>query len=308
MNSLLILGEKHSFSKLELKKLKNRFPKIDFVKYNNLEVKDVIENISFTLDRKNNTLMLLNTKVVIPNKLLSYLTKLEQKGINYITIQSFMERYLYKCYIPSELTDISFLENIKPFSIYRKIVKYIIDYSLAISLAIIGSPVAIYSIYRIKKESKGTIFFKQTRVGLYGEEFTCYKFRSMHENSPHDPYTRENDDRVFPWGNIMRKTRIDELPQIWNVLKGDMSIIGPRAEWNILVKNYEEEIPYYQERHLIKPGITGWAQVNYHYGTNGYDAKQKLMYDLYYIKRWNLWLEIRCVWRTVLIIIGKKGL
>ena len=106
----------------------------------------------------------------------------------------------------------------------------------------------------------------------------------------------------------MRKTRIDELPQLLNVLKSEMHFIGPRAEWNILVESYEKEIPYYNERHIIRPGITGWAQVNYPYGSNIEDTKQKLMYDLYYIKHWSIWLELKVVWKTILVVLGKKGI
>ena len=138
-------------------------------------------------------------------------------------------------------------------------------------------------------------------------EFGCCKFRTMHENSEFAKYTKKDDNRVFPFGKFMRKTRIDELPQYINVLKGDMHLIGPRAEWSILVSEYEKEIPYYNERHLVRPGITGWAQVNYPYGENLYDTKQKLMYDLYYIKHWSLWLEIKVVFKTIWIVLGRKG-
>jgi len=105
----------------------------------------------------------------------------------------------------------------------------------------------------------------------------------------------------------MRRMRIDELPQLWNVFKGDMHMLGPRAEWTILVDNYKQEIPYYQERHIVRPGITGWAQVNYPYGANTEDARQKLMYDLYYIKYWTPWLEIKTLWKTIRVMLEKKG-
>ena len=130
----------------------------------------------------------------------------------------------------------------------------------------------------------------------------------MHEHCVHKPYTQKNDSRVFEFGKFMRKTRMDELPQCINVLRGDMHLIGPRAEWDILVRNYEKAIPYYNERHLVRPGITGWAQVNYPYGENIEDAKQKLMYDLYYIKYWSLWLEIKTILMTIAVMIRKKGL
>ena len=121
-------------------------------------------------------------------------------------------------------------------------------------------------------------------------------------------YTQEDDPRIFSWGKIMRKTRLDELPQMWNILKGEMHLIGPRAEWIELVEKYEKSIPYYNERHLVAPGITGWAQVNYPYGQNLEDTKQKLMYDFYYIKYWNIVFELKIVWMTAMTVLGKKGL
>ena len=167
---------------------------------------------------------------------------------------------------------------------------------------------SLYTIHRIRKESKGSIFFSQPRVGLNGEIFSCYKFRSMHENSEFNPYTQDNDSRIFPYGQIMRKMRIDELPQFWNVLKGDMHLIGPRAEWNILTKEYELKIPNYYKRHLVRPGITGLAQVYYPYGRNLQDAKNKLKYDLLYIKNWSFWLELKIIWLTIIVVFGKKGM
>ena len=160
----------------------------------------------------------------------------------------------------------------------------------------------------MKKQSPGNLYFTQARVGENTDTFTCYKYRTMHENSHHDPYTQKEDSRIYEFGNIMRKTRLDEIPQYKNIFKGDMHLIGPRAEWDILVKNYEQQIPYYNERHIVKPGITGWAQVNYSYGANAEDAKQKLMYDLYYIKHWNIVLELKVIWKTILVVVGKKGM
>jgi lipopolysaccharide/colanic/teichoic acid biosynthesis glycosyltransferase len=106
----------------------------------------------------------------------------------------------------------------------------------------------------------------------------------------------------------MRKSRLDEIPQVWNIIKGEMHLIGPRTEWDILVAQYESQIPYYNERHLVRPGITGWAQVMYPYGANVEDARQKLMYDLYYIKHWSLMLELKIVWMTIMTVLGRKGL
>jgi lipopolysaccharide/colanic/teichoic acid biosynthesis glycosyltransferase len=131
----------------------------------------------------------------------------------------------------------------------------------------------------------------------------------MHEKTDYfNYYTQENDPRIFPYGDTMRKSRIDELPQILNIIKGEMHLIGPRAEWNELVEDYEQQIPFYKERHLVAPGITGWAQVNYPYGSNIEDTRQKLMYDLYYIKHWSIWLDLKIVWKTVMVVAGKKGI
>ena len=305
---LIILGEQHTFSEEELIFLKKIFFTIDFIKYNSINPKEVINTIIPSLQTRSEKLIVLNTKASIPDELLVYFTKLEKKNIQYISIETFIEKYLNKCYIPSTLTNITFLEKIKPLNKKEKCIKFLIDYSITIPLLLLTSPIMLFTIYKIKKESPGSIIFTQKRIGLNGKEFTCYKFRSMHENSHHDLYTRENDTRVYPWGNFMRKTRIDELPQLINVLKGDMHLIGPRAEWNKLVEQYEIEIPYYHQRHLIKPGITGWAQVNYPYGTNIYDTKQKLMYDLYYIKSWSILLEIKTIWKTIEVIFAKRGL
>jgi lipopolysaccharide/colanic/teichoic acid biosynthesis glycosyltransferase len=169
----------------------------------------------------------------------------------------------------------------------------------------------LYSAYKIKKESpEGPIIFKQKRVGLNGKEFTCYKFRSMVPDAEkgNPQFASEDDPRIFKWGAFMRKTRIDELPQIWNVLKGDMHMIGPRPERKYWVNKFKQTIPFYDTRHLVRPGITGWAQVNYPYGANEEDAYQKLLYDLYYIKNWNLWLEIKTIFKTVWVMVGRKGL
>ena len=304
---LIVLGEQHNFSNEELKILEKKFSKLNFIKYNEVDSKKVMNTINSYLTQKENSLIVLNTKALVSKELLSYLITLEQKGIEYISIQSFMEKYLNKCYIPNNFSDINFLEKMKPFNKIELFFKFLIDYTASISLIILTSPIILYSIYKIKKESPGSIIFKQQRIGLKGKEFTCYKFRSMHENSHDDPYTRKNDNRIYPWGDFMRKTRIDELPQLINILKGDMHLIGPRAEWNRLVKDYENQIPYYHQRHIIKPGITGWAQVNYPYGANLYDTKQKLMFDFYYIKNWNLWLEIKSIWKTIMVVLGKKG-
>jgi len=162
---------------------------------------------------------------------------------------------------------------------------------------------------KIDEQSPGSLYFLQNRVGLGNKEFECIKFRSMVVDAEKDgaKFASKNDERVFEFGEFMRKTRIDEIPQCINVLRGQMHLIGPRPERRYWINFFEKEIPYYNERHIVRPGITGWAQVNYPYGANALDAKQKLMYDLYYIKHWSLWLEIKIIAKTIAIIFEKKG-
>ena len=196
----------------------------------------------------------------------------------------------------------------KGYTKFQYFQKRVVDVLVGGSLLIVATPVIAYSIHRIKKESKGSIFFTQSRIGLNGKAFTCYKFRSMHEDSQFNPYTEENDSRIFAFGNTMRKMRIDELPQLLNVVKGEMHLIGPRAEWDILVKDYEKIIPNYQHRHIVAPGITGLAQVCYPYGRNVEDAKEKLKFDMEYINNWSLWQEIKVVFKTIEVVLGKRGM
>lgn len=200
------------------------------------------------------------------------------------------------------------IKSYQGYTKFQQLQKRLVDLTFGLSLSLFALPVILYSIYKIKKESPGPIFFKQSRIGLKGKPFTCYKFRSMHVNSKFNPYTQENDSRIFPFGNTMRQMRIDELPQLFNIIKGEMHLIGPRAEWDILVKDYEKVIPNYHDRHLVSPGITGLAQVQYPYGRNIKDAKNKLRYDRLYIDSWSLLLELKVVWKTIEVILGKRGM
>ena len=227
-----------------------------------------------------------------------------------ITIEHFLEKHLQKYYIPDDHINLHYLDNIKPFTTWQYIQKRTIDFLAIFTMFFIVWPVLLYARYKTKKQSPGTSMFKQLRVGLNNKEFKCIKFRSMRLDAEKDgaQFASENDPRIFAWGETMRKTRIDEIPQILNVLKGEMHFIGPRPERKFWIEQFEKEIPYYNERHIIRPGITGWAQVMYPYGANAEDAKQKLMYDLYYIKYWNILLEIKVVLKTILIVLGKKGI
>ncbi|GAA5495196.1 hypothetical protein Rhal01_01371 [Rubritalea halochordaticola] len=173
---------------------------------------------------------------------------------------------------------------------------------------VLAAPVLIGTAIAVKVTSPGPIIFKQARTGLREKPFMIYKFRSMTVGSEKgSKYTSPDDVRFTPIGKFIRKTRLDELPQLWNVLKGDLSLIGPRAEWVDLVERYEAIFPYYHFRHAVKPGITGWAQVNYSYGASNEDTLEKLYYDLYYVRRYSLALDVAIVIKTVYMMVFGRG-
>lgn len=161
----------------------------------------------------------------------------------------------------------------------------------------------------VKLSSPGPIFYGQVRVGEGGKNFTVYKFRSMRTDAEANgaKWATKNDNRVTKWGLIMRKTRIDEIPQLWNVLRGDMGFVGPRPERPEFVPWLAEQLPFYNLRHMIRPGLTGWAQVRYGYGATLEEARQKLEYDLYYVKHASLGLDLLIMFETIKIILHRKG-
>ena len=187
--------------------------------------------------------------------------------------------------------------------------KRVIDTVSAAVLLIVTSPLLLATAIAVKLDSPGSALFRQTRVGLNDKEFTLYKFRSMRNDAEKNGavWAQENDPRVTRVGKWLRLLRIDELPQLFNVLKGDMSLIGPRPERPEFVHELEEQLPYYYIRHLVRPGITGWAQVNYPYGATVEDALRKLEYELYYVKNMSVFLEAKIVLKTLGVMIFGKG-
>ncbi|CAA6819698.1 MAG: Bacterial sugar transferase [uncultured Sulfurovum sp.] len=306
---MVVLGDKYSFSKIEYNRVKKHFSNIVRISYKKSSTDENIKKISEALKSNKSNLIVLNTQAILPSELITYLTKLEINGINYITIEHFLETYLQKCLITEEVsTNTSFLEEIRPYTFFQYVQKRLIDYTAVIFLLIPTLLAMIYTKYKIIQESPGSLFFQQYRVGLKEKEFCCIKLRSMHENAEITgaKFATDNDPRTFPWGNTIRYKKIDELLQLWNVFKGDMHFVGPRPERKIWTSEFEKSIPYYGQRHLVSPGITGLAQVKYQYGSGQLDAKEKLMYDLYYIKNWSLKLELIVIWKTFLFVLTKK--
>lgn len=243
----------------------------------------------------------------LTGKLLQY--KLE--GLQYYNYLEFYETYENKLPI-SHLSPKWFLEN-TGFEIYHNNfnlkAKRLLDLFFAMLIGIFAAPVIILAAIIVKLESKGPIFFIQERIGEGNRKFNIVKFRSMttdaEKNGPQ--WASKNDNRVTKFGKIMRATRIDELPQLWNVLRGEMSFVGPRPEREFFIQQLEKEIPYYNLRHTVKPGLTGWAQVMYPYGASVEDAYRKLQYDLYYIKHHSIPFDVKVLLKTVTIVIFGKG-
>jgi exopolysaccharide biosynthesis polyprenyl glycosylphosphotransferase len=185
-----------------------------------------------------------------------------------------------------------------------------IDLALSVLLGIVTAPLMLLTAIAIKLDSSGPALYCQERVGENGRVFRIYKFRSMRtdaEKGGRPVWARDKDDRVTRIGRFIRLTRLDELPQLWNVMRGDMSFVGPRPERPFFVEQLARDIPFYMQRHAVKPGLTGWAQVKYRYGSSIEDAVEKLRYDLYYIKHLSVFFDLTIVLDTVKVILFGKG-
>jgi len=194
----------------------------------------------------------------------------------------------------------------------RSVVKRLFDIVISLGLLAIIWPLMLAVVLAIQLEDgfRAPVLYRQIRVGLNWKPFVLIKFRSMAPEAEHEGralLASDNDDRVTIVGRLMRKFRIDELPQLFNVLRGDMSFVGPRPERPEFVENYAESIPYYSERHRVKPGITGWAQLSYPYGSNYMDAVEKLQYDLYYLKNYSLFLDWLIILHTLEVVLWARG-
>lgn len=234
------------------------------------------------------------------------------RGIKVVDMNNFLERQLGKI----------FLSTLQPSTLiysdgfiqgkFKSFLKRIFDLVISSTVLLLTLPIMLLTALLIWVESgfKGTIFYSQERVGANNQTFEIFKFRSMTENAETNGeavWAQKNDNRVTHVGKFIRLTRIDELPQLYNVLKGDMSFVGPRPERPQFVGNLSEEIPFYSLRHHIKPGITGWAQICYPYGASVSDAREKLQYDLYYLKNNTFFLDLLIMLQTAAVILLCRG-
>jgi sugar transferase (PEP-CTERM system associated) len=191
-----------------------------------------------------------------------------------------------------------------------RLMKRSIDLTLSILMAIVTIPAMILTALAIVLEDGRPVLYRQERVGENGRTFVLSKFRSMRKDAEEGGrpiWARDGDDRITRVGRFIRKTRLDELPQLWNVIRGNMSFVGPRPERPFFVEELSRAIPFYQQRHAVKPGITGWAQVKYRYGSSLEDAMEKLRYDLYYIKHLSIIFDLTIVFDTVKVVLFRKG-
>ena len=234
------------------------------------------------------------------------------KGIEVLDLAKFMERECRKIYI--DLIHPSWMVFGEGFrnDMLRRVAKRAFDLVVALAVLFIFWPLVAVTAVAIKLESgiKAPVFYRQMRVGIHGVPFKLLKFRSMRMDAEADGearWTEVDDPRITRVGHWIRKWRIDEIPQLYNVVGGYMSIVGPRPERPCFVKELSQMIPYYNERHVVKPGITGWAQLRYQYASSEHDAREKLQYDLYYVKNQSLILDLVILLQTIEVVLWSKG-
>ncbi|MBS0474559.1 MAG: TIGR03013 family PEP-CTERM/XrtA system glycosyltransferase [Proteobacteria bacterium] len=241
---------------------------------------------------------------------LADLLRIKTTGVHVNEFASFMERETGR--VDLDTVNPSWLIFSDGFSSGRAVsaaLKRVFDIAASSLLLALTAPVIALFALLVKLDSAGPAFFRQRRVGLYGQDFDVIKLRSMRNDAEANgaQWAQKNDPRVTRLGQFIRKTRIDELPQTWTVLKGEMSFVGPRPERPEFVGELEQQLPYYAERHMVKPGITGWAQINYPYGASIEDSRHKLEYDLYYAKNYTPFLDLLILLQTLRVVLWREG-
>lgn len=238
------------------------------------------------------------------------LLRVKTAGVHVNDFSSFMERETGRVDLdtlnPSWLI---FSDGFSSGRMLSSVAKRVFDVLASGLLLLLTFPLIALFALLVKLDSRGPAFFRQTRVGLYGEPFEVLKLRSMRTDAEKDgaKWAEKDDPRITRLGKLIRKLRIDELPQVWTVLKGQMSFVGPRPEVPHFVADLEDKLPFYGERHMVKPGITGWAQINYPYGASVEDARAKLEYDLYYAKNYTPFLDLLILLQTLRVILWPEG-
>jgi sugar transferase (PEP-CTERM system associated) len=239
------------------------------------------------------------------------LIRVRTTGVHVNELSSFLERETGR--VDLDTLNPSWLIFSDGFSSGRRLssaAKRVFDLVVSLSILVLTAPLIFLVALAIRLESAGPAFYRQVRIGLYQQRFEIIKLRSMRsdaEAEAREVWAEQEDPRITRIGRLIRKLRIDELPQAWNVLKGEMSFVGPRPERPQLVADLQSQLPYYAERHMVKPGITGWAQINYPYGASTADARHKLEYDLYYAKNYTPFLDLLILLQTARVILWPEG-
>jgi sugar transferase (PEP-CTERM system associated) len=239
------------------------------------------------------------------------LLRVKTTGVHVNDLSTFLERETGRVDLdtvnPSWLI---FSDGFSSGRVFSSMFKRLFDVTVSLLLLALVLPVLGVAVLAVKLDSRGPAFYRQRRIGLYGLGFDIIKLRSMRvdaEVGGNAVWAEKDDPRITRVGRVLRKLRIDELPQCWSVLKGDMSFVGPRPERPQFVDDLEQQLPYYAERHMVKPGITGWAQINYPYGASIEDSRQKLEYDLYYAKNYSPFLDLLILLQTVRVVLWPEG-
>jgi sugar transferase (PEP-CTERM system associated) len=239
------------------------------------------------------------------------LLRVKTTGVHVTDLSSFLERETGRVDLDSVIPSwLIFSDGFSAGRRFSSIGKRLFDLAVSAVLLVLAAPIIGITALLVKLESEGPAFFRQRRVGLYGQSFEIVKLRSMRKDAEFGGqavWAQQDDPRITRIGAIIRKLRIDELPQVWSVLKGEMSFVGPRPERPQFVADLEARLPYYAERHMVKPGITGWAQINYPYGASIEDSRQKLEYDLYYAKNYTPFLDVLILLQTMRVILWREG-
>jgi len=242
---------------------------------------------------------------------LADLLRIKTTGVDVHELSSFFERETGRVDLDSVNPSwLIFSDGFSSGQRLSKIAKRVFDLVASLLLLVLSAPLILLFALAVKLESRGPAFYRQMRVGLYGVEFPILKLRSMRQDAEvagKAVWAEKDDPRITRIGAIIRKLRIDELPQVWTVLTGHMSFVGPRPERQQFVTDLEAKLPYYAERHMMKPGITGWAQINYPYGASLDDARHKLEYDLYYAKNYTPFLDLLILLQTVRVLLWNDG-
>jgi len=242
---------------------------------------------------------------------LNDLLRVKTTGVHVNDIASFIERETGRVDLATtNPSGLIFSDGFSAGQRISKVGKRLFDILASLIVLVVGLPLVVIAGIAVILDSRGPVFYRQPRVGLFGEPYDIFKIRSMRtdaEAAGKAVWAAENDPRVTRVGRVIRKLRIDELPQTWCVLKGDMSFVGPRPERPSFVEELEKKLPYYAERHMVKPGLTGWAQINYPYGASVEDARVKLEYDLYYAKNYSPFLDLLILLQTVRVVLWPEG-